>query len=168
MVYTSSSAKPNSLLTKRLAHTYRKLIFILFFLNSLTVCRMPGIPKPVTFPNTNQLFNSHNWRKKLKQNNQFSVSYFKMPFCPILDVQIRHKGQKAVSFLSQTWMYLASCMIRHKKPTDKFFVLINFNLKNLSYLTIWNKSIYFIMMKQKHESCLPDCNSMRKIVYICP
>lgn len=100
MVYTSSSAKPNSLLTRRLAHTYLKLIF--FFLNSLTVCRMPGIPKPVTFPNTNQLFNSHNWHKKLKQNNQFSVTYFTMPFRPILDVQIRHKGQKAVSFLSQT------------------------------------------------------------------
>lgn len=165
MVYTSSSAKPNSLLTRRLAHTYLKLIF--FFFNSLTVCRMPGIPKPVTFPNTNQLFNSHNWRKKLKQNNQFSVTYFTMPSRPILDVQIRHKGQKAVSFLSQTWMYLASCMIRHKKPTDKFFVLINFNLKNLSYLSIWNKSIYFMLLFHHYESCL-TCNSMRKIVYICP
>lgn len=30
MVYTSSSAKPNTLLTRRLAHTYLKLIFFFF------------------------------------------------------------------------------------------------------------------------------------------
>lgn len=58
MVYTSSSAKPNSLLTRRLAHTYLKLIFIIFFkfINCMQnarhtkACNLPKYKPAFEFP----------------------------------------------------------------------------------------------------------------------
>lgn len=57
MVYTSSSAKPNSLLTRRLAHTYLKLIFFFFKLincmqnaRHTKACNLPKYKPAVEFP----------------------------------------------------------------------------------------------------------------------